>query len=86
MIFLYAYAACSITLALCIVFEVYRPVLKQAIADGIDNDLTRSPKLGMFVAFLINLALAPAVLIIILAPNAFDALSRGYARIIREQN
>lgn len=85
MLLLYAYVACSITIALSIVIEVYRPALMQAIEEGVDTNLTRSPYLGMFVAFLINLVLAPAMLLVILMPGAISNLHTGFSKVIREQ-
>lgn len=84
MIVFYGYAAFCITVALCIVVEIYHPLLKKAINDGIINDLTSSPWLGMFVTFLINLAFAPVMFFALVLPNCFSALERGFDKIIRE--
>ena len=67
-------------------YEIYWPLLKEARARGIVNDLTASPKLSCFVFWCIQFIIAPAVIVVVFVPSLSDAATAGLRKVIESEN
>lgn len=63
------YAIFAIATALLSLIDIFMPVMKTAINDGVLNDFTYNPKLSYFIYFCINLIIAPIVIIPLTVPS-----------------
>lgn len=67
-------------------YEIYWPLLKEARARGIVNDLTASPKLSCFVFWCIQFIIAPVVVVVVFIPSLSDAAIAGLRKVIESEN
>jgi hypothetical protein len=76
----------SLALATSIVswWFMFRPLVKEAIDAGVNNDITRSPKLSSLVFIIINTIMAPIILPIVFIPSMFESARAGMRRAINE--
>jgi hypothetical protein len=79
----------SFTLAAAFVSYVFTvncfgAALKEALALGIDNPFTRSPKLSYSVHFVLGMILSPVFLVVIIYPKLWQAVSSGIYKTVTE--
>ena len=67
-------------------YEIYWPLLKEARALGIVNELTTSPKLGCFVFWCVHFIIAPVVIVVIFIPSLSAAFATGLRKVIESEN
>jgi hypothetical protein len=71
--------------SLTLIYELFWPIIALARRDGIDNDLTRSPLLSLFIFFVVNAVLAPAVVWLLVFPPLFAGAFLGITKAVREK-
>lgn len=67
-------------------YEIYWPLLKEARALGIANELTTSPKLSCFVFWCIQFIIAPVVVVVVFIPSLSAAATTGLRKVIESEN
>jgi len=67
-------------------YEIYWPLLKEARALGIVNELTASPKLSSFVFWCIQFIFAPVVIVVVFIPGLSAAATTGLRKVIESEN
>ncbi len=76
------YLIFAVTTALVSWYRGFRPILNEAIEDGVDNELTNNPIMANLVFIGIETILAPYIFYTIFDKSAFDATEQGLRRII----
>jgi hypothetical protein len=71
--------------SLTLIYELFWPVIALARREGIDNDITRSPLLSLFIFFIVNTALAPLVVWLLVFPPLFSSAFLGITKAVREK-
>lgn len=79
-----SYLIFSLTTAIVSIMEFYAPAVAAAKREGIDNEITQHPILGILVYFCINVILAPVVFLSIIIPSLNIKTAKGIAMAIRE--
>lgn len=84
--FILYYLALAMAASFSSIYEVFWPVLKQAIKLNVDNEFTRSPKLTVFVVFVVNTVVAPFWVLVLLVPSMHVAASIGISSVVLTSN
>ena len=66
------------------VLDLYWPIVSKAKKEGIINELTESPSVGIFIFFFFNMILAPFIFVVIIIPALNAKAAKGLDASIRE--
>jgi len=83
---LFAYLAAALATGIVSWRYIFWPLVREARALGINNDITRSPYLSSFVFVIINTFFAPIVTVIIFVPSFFEAAKLGMIKSLSEED
>lgn len=86
MSYLILYLSLATTLSIYSVLQLIWPIIKAANAKNIKNAFTVHPYLSTFVAFIINLVIAPFWLVTMLFPKLELAAIMGLQSVILEND
>lgn len=78
------YAIFCITTSLCFIYEIAWPVIIIAKNKGIKNSFTEQMTLSLFIFFLINLVLAPIVILSLFIPGAYVQTVTGISKVVNQ--
>jgi len=82
---LYGYLAFALATGILSWLYLFRPCLQEALALGIRNEITTSPKLTSIVWIIMNTVIAPLVLVVILVPSFCEAALVGVRKSMFEE-
>lgn len=82
---LFMYLACALATGFVSWRYLFWPIVKEARAIGINNDITRSPYLSSVVFIIINTVFAPIVTLIVFVPSFFESAKLGMIKSITEE-
>lgn len=78
------YIIFALATSLFALIDIYYPILKQAMSDGVLNALTLNPKLSCFVYVCITTIIAPLVFLPILIPSLNERFRDGITKTVYE--
>lgn len=78
------YILFCIATSITALLDIFWPVIKQARADGIFNEVTEYPIFSLFVFFIINTIIAPLLIFVVLVPSLNEQAVKGLSKSIRE--
>ena len=61
----------------------FRPALLDALAGGVENEFTSSPKLSATIYMVLSTVLAPVILAILLIPSASDTFEKSIYNLVQ---
>lgn len=82
----FAYLAAALATGIVSWRYIFWPLVKEAIAMEIKNDITRSPYLSSVVFIIINTIFAPIVTVVIFVPSFFEAAKLGILKSLTEED
>lgn len=80
------YIIFAATTASSALYEIFWPLIQEARASGIVNELTESPKLSCFVFWCIQFIFAPAVVVVVFVPSLSAAAAAGLRKVVESEN
>lgn len=82
----YIYCILALATGLSAAYELFYPLVKQAQAAGVVNEITENPKLSIFVFIVVGTLTAPLLICMILVPALFISARIGMEREVMKEN
>lgn len=80
------YIIFGLTTAISSLYEIFWPIVRDAKALGVINEITIHPYLSSFIFLIIQFVFAPLVLIVLLVPSLHKSAVKGLQREIEREN
>lgn len=82
----YVYFIFAFATALTAVYEIFWPLVRKARKENVRNEITANPVLSCFIFGVIQVILAPAMILVIFIPGLFEPMKNGLETEIMREN